>query len=236
MSVTLSASFPEPQLIAELTAKALLEVKAVHFNAEKPYVFTSGWHSPVYIDCRKLIAYPRLRGTLMDFATSIIIREAGFESIDVIAGGETAGIPFAAWIADRLGLPMQYVRKKPKGFGRNAQIEGGDVKEGARTLLVEDLTTDGRSKINFCNALRQAGAVVDHAFVIFHYDIFPESHKVMAEMKMNLMALATWWDVLKVAKGGGYFDAPTLDAVERFLHEPATWSAAHGGIAAFPTE
>jgi len=108
-------------------------------------------------------------------------RDAGFEQFDVIAGGETAGIPYAAWIADRFGLPMQYIRKKPKGFGRNAQIEG-DVRAGARTLLVEDLTTDGRSKINFCKALREAGAVVDHVFVNFYYDIFPESKKVMSEL------------------------------------------------------
>ncbi|MDB5411260.1 MAG: orotate phosphoribosyltransferase [Rhodospirillales bacterium] len=235
MSFTMTGGFPDPELIARVTADALLEVGGVHFNATQPYVFTSGWHSPVYIDCRKLISYPRLRGTLMDFATSVILRNVGFESIDIVAGGETAGIPFAAWIADRLMLPMQYVRKKPKGFGRNAQIEG-DVLEGARTLLVEDLTTDGRSKVNFCNALRSAGAKVDHAFVIFHYDIFPESRRVMNEMGINLMALATWWDVLKQARAGTYFDERTLMEVERFLNEPAKWSADHGGISSFPTE
>ena len=100
-----------------------------------------------------------MRRTLVDFAVGTILREAGFEQFDVVAGGETAGIPFAAWMADRLGLPMQYVRKKPKGFGRNAQIEGNII-EGPRTLLVEDMTSDGRSKMNFCNALRQAGAKV----------------------------------------------------------------------------
>jgi orotate phosphoribosyltransferase len=229
MSFSLSAAFVDEKLIAQMTAKMMLEVKAVHFNAERPYVFTSGWYSPVYIDCRRLIAFPRLRGTLMDFATSIILRRVGFEAIDVVAGGETAGIPFAAWIADRLMLPMQYVRKKPKGFGRNAQIEGG-LHEGARTLLVEDLTTDGRSKVNFCNALRQAGAIVEHAFVIFHYDIFPESRRLMAEIGVNLMALATWWDILEEAKSGSYFDRSTLAEVERFLHKPAEWSAEHGGI------
>lgn len=235
MSFSVNVGFPNDDLISTLTARALLEVKAVHFDAEHPFVFTSGWHSPVYIDCRKLIAYPRLRGTLMDFATSVILRHVGFESIDTIAGGETAGIPFAAWIADRLMLPMQYVRKKPKGFGRNAQIEG-HVVDAARTLLVEDLTTDGRSKVNFCNALRKAGATVDHAFVIFHYDIFPESRRVMKEMNINLMALATWWDVLKEAKAGNYFDPKTLQEVEGFLHEPAQWSAAHGGLSAYPTD
>ncbi len=129
--------FADQAFIAETTAKMLLEVKAVLFFEDQPFVFTSGWASPVYIDCRKLIFYPRLRGQLVDFAVATLARDVGFEQFDVVAGGETAGIPYAAWIAERLALPMQYVRKKPKGFGRNAQIEG-DIREGARTLLVED--------------------------------------------------------------------------------------------------
>ena len=127
------------QTISDTTAKMLLEVQAVHFNADKPFIFTSGWASPVYIDCRKLISYPRVRRGLMEMAEATILRDVGYEQIDAVAGGETAGIPFAAWIADRMMLPMQYVRKKPKGFGRNAQIEGL-LEEGSRVLLVEDLT------------------------------------------------------------------------------------------------
>jgi orotate phosphoribosyltransferase len=211
----------------------LLEVKAVLFFQDKPFIFTSGWASPVYIDCRKLIFYPRIRSQLVDFAEATLARDAGFEQFDVVAGGETAGIPYAAWIADRLGLPMQYVRKKPKGFGRNAQIEG-DVREGARTLLVEDLTTDGRSKINFCKALRDAGAVVDHVFVMFYYDIFPESKRIMKEIDVRLHYLATWWDVLRVVKAGNYFPPVVVEEVERFLNAPGKWSADHGGVAAFP--
>jgi orotate phosphoribosyltransferase len=174
-----------------------------------------------------------VRSTVIDFAAGTLLRDAGFEQFDTVAGGETAGIPYAAWIADRLGLPMQYVRKKPKGFGRNAQIEG-DIREGARTLLVEDLTTDGRSKINFCKALREAGAVVDHVFVVFYYDIFPESKSIMNDIGVRLHHLATWWDVLRVAKQGGHFEPRVIDQVERFLHAPAAWSAEHGGVAAFP--
>lgn len=214
--------------IATLTAKILLEIDAVHFNADKPFIFTSGWASPVYIDCRKIVSFPRARRAIVDFAATTLARDAGFEAFDAVAGGETAGIPFAAWIADRLGLPMQYVRKKPKGFGRNAQIEGA-LTEGARTLLVEDLTTDGRSKINFVQALRTAGARVDHAFVVFHYGIFPQSLSNMADIGVRLHALATWWDVLRVARDSGYFEARTLGEVESFLNAPAEWSAAHGG-------
>jgi orotate phosphoribosyltransferase len=232
--MTVGGAFPDKEIIAELTAKMLLEVEAVHFNAEKPYIFTSGWASPVYIDCRKLISYPRLRQTIIDFGASIILRDAGFEQFDSVAGGETAGIPFAAWMADRLMLPMQYVRKQPKGFGRDAQIEG-ELKEGERVLLVEDLTTDGRSKINFCQALRSAGAVVEHVFVVFHYDIFPETKTVMSDMGVTLHALATWWDVLKVAQADGIFDIGTMDEVEKFLRDPAGWSVEHGGVGNVPS-
>ena len=225
--------FADKSFIADMTAKMMLEVKAVHFSQDKPFVFTSGWASPVYIDVRKLISYPRVRSAIIDFAAATIVRDVGFEQFDTVAGGETAGIPYAAWIADRLSLPMQYVRKKPKGFGRGAQIEG-HIEEGARTLLVEDLTTDGRSKVNFCKALRDAGASVDHVFVVFYYDIFPESKKIIADIQVKLLHLATWWDVLRVVKQGGYFEGRVIEEVERFLHAPAKWSAEHGGVSAFP--
>ncbi|WOJ91464.1 orotate phosphoribosyltransferase [Methylocapsa polymorpha] len=228
----MSLPWPEKQIIARETAKALIEVKAILFNSEAPFIFTSGWASPVYTDMRKIISYPRLRNRLIDFAVTVIEREIGYESLDVIAGGETAGIPFAAWLSDRLMLPMQYIRKKPKGFGRNAQIEG-DLHDGGRALLVEDLATDGRSKVNFCNALREAGQRCDHAFVFFFYGIFPQTQALMAELGVTLHYLTTWRDVLAAARESHSFERSTLDEVEKFLSDPASWSAAHGGIAEF---
>ena len=222
--------FPDKEVIADLTAKMLIEVEAVRLMTDKPFIYTSGWASPVYTDCRRLISFPRVRRALIDFGVTTLELEVGFEQFDAVAGGETAGIPFAAWMADRLMLPMQYVRKKPKGFGRNAQIEG-HLKEGDRVLLVEDMTTDGRSKVNFCKALREAGAVVEHVLVMFYYDIFPESKKIIEDIGVRLHYLATWWDVLRVVKQGGYFAPAVVDEVERFLNAPAKWSAAHGGAA-----
>lgn len=216
--------------IAIRAARMMLEIKTFQFNAQKPYIFTSGWASPVYVDCRKIISFPRLRAGLMEYGARTVLNEVGYESVDVVAGGETAGIPFAAWMADRLSLPMQYVRKKAKGFGRNAQIEG-EVVAGARTLLVEDLTTDGRSKVNFCEALRKAGATVDHCFVLFYYDIFPESADLFKDLGVELHYLTTFWEVLEAAEKSGDFDKGVLREVEAFLNEPAKWSAAHGGIA-----
>ncbi len=222
-------TFADQGAVSDSVARMLFEVEAVRFMAEKPFIFTSGWASPVYIDCRRLISFPRVRGTLIDLGASLVCREAGFERFDAVAGGETAGIPFAAWMADRLQLPMQYVRKKPKGFGRNAQIEG-HVAEGQRVLLVEDLATDGRSKLLFANAMRDAGCSVDHLFVVFYYAIFKDSPKLLADMGLTMHHLATWWDVLAAAKAGGRFEPSVLREVESFLNDPAGWSKANGGI------
>lgn len=218
-------TFPPAADIARLTARALLEIGAVHFNAETPFTLASGLPSPTYIDCRKLISYPRIRSTLMDFLAVTVMRDAGFEAFDNIAGGETAGIPFAALIAERLALPMTYVRKKPKGYGRNARIEGV-MTPGQRVLLVEDLTTDGGSKLSFVDAIRETGATCGHTAVIFYYGIFPETEARLADHGIKLHHLCTWWDVLAEARAQGSFDAATLTEVEAFLTAPRDWQEA----------
>jgi orotate phosphoribosyltransferase len=144
-------------------------------------------------------------------------------SFDVVAGGETAGIPFAAFLAERMGLPMAYVRKKPKGYGRNARIEGV-VPEGARVLLVEDLATDGGSKLSFVEAIREAGALCHHATVVFAYGIFPQMDERLGAAGVTLHRLCTWWDVLEEARARGTFDDGTLDAVEAYLRHPEGWA------------
>ncbi|MCU0912613.1 MAG: orotate phosphoribosyltransferase [Rhodobacteraceae bacterium] len=217
-------SHPPKDEIARLSARMLLEVGAVHFNAAEPYTYASGLKGPTYVDCRRLISFPRVRATLMDFLACTVLREAGFEAFDNVAGGETAGIPFAALIAERLGLPMTYVRKKPKGYGRNARIEGV-MGEGQRVLLVEDLTTDGGSKLSFVEAIRATGATCGHTAVIFFYDIFPGAREGLAAQGIALHHLCTWWDVLAEAKAQGAFDAGTLAEVEAFLTDPDAWRA-----------
>jgi orotate phosphoribosyltransferase len=219
------ASYPTKEEIARLTARMLLEIKAVHFNADEPFTLASGLPSPTYIDCRKLISYPRIRSTLMDFLTVTVMREAGFEAFDNIAGGETAGIPFAAMVAERMALPMTYVRKKPKGYGRNARIEGA-MTEGERVLLVEDLTTDGGSKLSFVDAIRETGASCGHTAVIFYYGIFPETEKTLGDHGVKLHHLCTWWDVLAEARESKAFDENTLKEVEAFLTSPRPWQEA----------
>lgn len=229
-----SNAFNDKPVMAELMAKMLWEIKAVHFRADQPYKLSSGMMSPVYIDCRKLVSYPRIRSAVMDFAAAIILSEAGFEKFDCVAGGETAGIPFAAFLSERLSLPMIYVRKQPKGHGRNAQIEG-EMKEGARVLVIEDLTTAGGSMFKFIDAIRAAGGVVDHGIALFYYSIFPEAKVRFDNGKVKLHHIATWREVLAVARDQRLFDIETLNSVEAFLDQPLKWSADHGGVAELPT-
>ena len=218
----ISTGFPSKKEIAELSAAMLLDINAVHFNSQEPFTLASGLPSPTYIDCRKLISFPRVRSALMDFLACTVLREAGFEAFNNIAGGETAGIPFSALIAERLALPLTYVRKKPKGYGRNARIEGVMTKND-RVLLIEDMTTDGGSKISFIDAIRATGAKCNNTAVIFYYDLFPETLKKLKDHGTDLHYLCTWWDVLAVAKKRNTFDKKTLEDVENFLREPRLW-------------
>ncbi len=210
-------------------SELLLEIRAVGCNLERPFIFTSGWASPVYVDCRKLISYPRERREIVHLCAEEIEKSIGRQKFDLVAGGETAGIPFASWIAEYFFVPMIYVRKKPKEFGRLAQIEGM-LEPGQRVILVEDLTTDARSKVNFCQALKHAGATVEHAVVIFYYGVYPDAEANLRQAGVSLHALTDWKTTLAVAEAKGFFDSRQAAVVREFLRDPAAWSKAHGGI------
>ncbi|MCC6912143.1 MAG: orotate phosphoribosyltransferase [Rhodospirillaceae bacterium] len=212
----------------KIVAKFLLDIKAVNFRPEEPYKLTAGWASPVYIDCRKVISFVEARRTITRLAADELNEAIGPGKIDTVAGGETAGIPYAAWISDAMGLPMQYVRKKPKGFGRMAQIEG-ELHEGQNVVLVEDLASSGDSKIGFVKALRDAGAKCDHCLVVFFYGAFPGAIEMLANEGIKLHYLATWADVIAVAEEGNYFSPQAIAGVKEFLKDPIGWSVAHGG-------
>jgi len=214
-----------PKDAAAATARILLDTKSVLFNIDPPYTYTSGRKGPVYVDCRRLISFPRERKILMDIAAEAI--RAQTPDIDVIAGGETAGIPYAAFISDRLEKPMIYVRKKAKGVGRNAQIEG-HLDSGKKVLICEDLQNYGTSVKVFVDALRAADAIVDTVFVLFTYG-HESTKQEMKDLGMNTIALSNWQSVIDIARAENRFDAKTLESVENFLQDPVTWSVAHGG-------
>lgn len=208
-----------PDDMAAKVARLLLKIEAVHYYSEQPFKFTSGTLSPVYVDCRWPISFVDEREAIVEAAVELL-RPLNFECI---AGGETAGIPYAALIAAQLRKPMVYVRKRRKGFGRDAQIEGL-LPRDARTLLIEDLMFDGKSKLNFCLALREAGAVVDYSFSVFDYGI-AASQENLAPHGIKSLALTNWRTLLTVGVEDGVFTPGQAEVVHAFLDDPAGWHA-----------
>jgi orotate phosphoribosyltransferase len=209
-------------------ARLLLSAGAISFSREHPFILAAGWASPVYVDCRSLIGDPTVRRAMTGLAVAKLRRSFGAHlSFDMIAGAETAGIPWACWIAGQLDLPLRYVRKSALGIGRNAQVEGGPV-DGKRVLLVDDLTTDGGSKAAFVRGLRAAGATVSDALSLFYHGTFPGAAERMAALQLRLHALATWQDVLRVGQEVALSAADHTE-LEQFIADPVAWSARHGG-------
>jgi len=218
----------EPADIGAATARLLLAAGAIAFSREHPFILAAGWASPVYVDCRRLIGEPRTRRATTELAAAKLRREFGaILPFDAVAGAETAGIPWACWLADRLDLPLRYVRKRALGIGQNAQVEGGPV-EGMRVLLVDDLTTDGGSKVAFTRGLRAAGATVSDALSLFYHGTFPGGAERLAGLGLRLHAMATWTDVL-LAGRDALLPAADHAELERFIADPVGWSAMHGG-------
>ena len=215
-----------PSTTGKSVARYLIDIGAINFRPSDPYILTAGWASPVYIDCRKVISHINERRAILNLAIDLINEK--INEYDLVAGGETAGIPYAAWVSDLVSKPMLYIRKKPKGFAKMSQIEG-DLKKNDRVLLVEDLATDGGSKVVFVNALREAGAIVSDLFVIFYYGIFPGTEQNMNELNVDLHYLCDWWDVLEVAKKDSSFTSESIEHVQQFLDNPTDWSKKNGG-------
>ncbi len=182
--------------IGAATARLLIEAGAIQISRERPYVLAAGWASPVYVDCRLLIGEPRFRKEAVRCSAEAVHGMIEPGSFDALAGAETAGIPFASWLADALDVRLRYVRKRPLGIGHNAQVEGGSV-DGLRVLLVDDLTTDATSKVSFAHGLRQAGAVVTDVLTIFYLSAFPGARDRLAQTGLSLHPLETWNDVLR---------------------------------------
>jgi len=213
--------------IGDGVARLLLESGAIHVSRTQPFILAAGWASPVYVDCRLLIGEPRVRHAITELAAEHVAGTFPAGALDAIAGAETAGIPFAAWLAEHTGLKLRYVRKRPLGIGRNAQVEGGTV-EGMCVLLMDDLTTDGGSKLAFARGLRAAGASVEHVLTIFYHGAFPGARERLAAAGLTLHPLATWEHVLAAATPD-LLAPEDRDAVARFLADPIAWSTRHGG-------
>jgi orotate phosphoribosyltransferase len=213
------------------TARILLDAGCITLRPERPFILSSGWASPAWLDIPRALSLPEARNPLLDGAEALIRDELGARGFDMVAATEQGGIAVAAMLAERLGLPFATVRRRAQGFGPQAHVEGA-LRPGARALLVSDVTTDGRSKARYCRALRQAGAEVGHVFVLFKYGIFDRVVTDVADIGARLMALATWDDVLREATERDALPPAALAALRAWLADPFAWSAAHGGLGA----
>ena len=203
-------------------AEILINIESVRFSFENPFTLTSGLKSPVYVDCRKIISYVKERDIIIDYALKYF-RENALE-FDILAGGETAGIPYAAFFAELLKKPMIYIRKKPKGFGKDQQIEG-DYKENKNVILIEDLATDGGSKIIFLEALKKANLNFSDIFVIFFYDIFDIKNSPLNLYDVKMHSLCTWKNIIEVIKYKKLYSNDRIKNLEKFLYKPEEWRA-----------
>ena len=208
--------------MSELIAEKLIDIESVQFSFNEHFTLTSGLKSPVYVDCRKIISFVKEREFIMDAAVNYI-KKSKLE-FDLVAGGETAGIPYSAFISEKIKKPMIYIRKKPKGFGNNQQIEGS-FKENQVSILIEDLATDGGSKVIFVEAMRKAGLAVRDIFVIFYYDIFNFEESALSKLNVNIHSLCTWKDIISVMEKKNVFSQAEIENLKEFLSKPDDWRA-----------
>ena len=193
-------------------ANILLSIGCVNINFKNKFTLTSGKKSPVYVDCRKLVSFPKER--------EIIINEMSKQIKDIykdeiiVAGGETAGIPYSSFVSQKLKLPMIYIRKQPKGFGKGKLIEG-EFKKKSKSILIEDMATDGGSKLHFINSMRKSHLSVKDIFVVFFYDIYPSARENIKKMKINLNYLASWKDILEVSPN--YISSKDFNNLKKYL-------------------
>ena len=206
--------------MSEIIAEKLIDIESVKFSFENHFTLTSGLKSPVYVDCRKIISFIDERELIMNEALSYF--EKNKIQFDLVAGGETAGIPYAAIISEKIKKPMVYIRKKPKGFGQNQQIEG-HFKDKEKAILIEDLATDGGSKVVFVEAMRKAGLIVNDIFVIFYYDIFNLENSVLSKLNVNIHSLCTWKDIISVIEKKSIYKENDIKNLKKFLSNPDDW-------------
>jgi orotate phosphoribosyltransferase len=219
--------------VSHKIAEMLLQTEAIQVYKEKPFVFVSGRISPVYIDCRKLLSYPYEREYTVTELAKKAETDIGLDNIDIVAGGETAGIPYASFVSHLIKKPMIYIRKQPKGYGGTKQIEG-ILEAGKRVLLVEDLITDGLSKLRFNIGIRAAGAKMTHCLCVFDYASRRlnqhEGRDNLAKNDIELHVLADWDDVLDTGMSKHYFTAEQNSHIVDFLSDPENWGRKMGFV------
>jgi orotate phosphoribosyltransferase len=209
--------------VRRVVAMQLWQLGAIKVNLTEPFQLVSGNYSPIYINCRQLISSPAFVDLFS--AAARVICDCHNIAFDVVAGGETAGIPFAAFLAHSFGKPMVYVRKATKEHGISSRIEGA-LQPGSRVLLVEDLITDAGSKLSFIEAIRGVQAIVQDVLVVF--DRLQGGKEALAQENIQLHPVTDMNIALEVGQAAKQLSSSDLASVQRYLREPHVWHAERG--------
>jgi len=210
----------------ERVAEILLKIKAITLNTEKPYKFISGILSPVYTDCRLLISYPKEWEIVIDSMTNIIINEIGIQNIDIIAGTATAGISHAAYLAKKLSLPMIYVKSSADEYGKQTKIEG-NLKDGSKVLLIEDLISTGGSSVSSLKTIRDAGGIVENCLAVFSWGM-EASKKSFEQENVRLITLTDFDALVDIAIKQNYIKPEDKDIILGWMKDPSNWGRKMG--------
>ncbi len=200
-------------------AEKLLQINAIKLQPDMPFVWGSGWNSPIYNDNRRLLSYPDVRNHIKVEAARAILEN--FPEAEVVASVSTVAIPMGAIVADVLGIPFIFVRDTPKDHGLENQIEG-NLRPGQHVVLFEDVVSTGGSSIKAAEAIRMAGAEVAGGVAVFNYE-FPAAVKRLHDDNINMVSLTTFSRMTEAAAELDYVAAADLATLEEWRRDPANW-------------
>ena len=210
---------------AILLAEKLLQISAIKLQPENPFVWASGWNSPIYTDNRKTLSYPDIRSFIKVELSRLILEN--FSEAEAIAGVATGAIAMGALVADTLGLPYVYVRSTPKDHGLENLIEG-NLKPRQKVVVIEDLVSTGGSSLKAVEAIRNAGCEVVGMLAIFNYE-FPISVKRFREANVNLISLSNYSTMIEAALATNYIAPEYVKTLQEWREDPASWMPAKDG-------
>ena len=205
--------------VEKAVAKSLMDIKAVMLRPDQPFVWASGWHSPIYCDNRRILSFPEIRQNVCTWMADIIRKQ--YPEVEVIAGVATGAIAHGYLVAHILGKPFCYVRPKPKDHGTGSQIEG-ILEPGKKVVIVEDLISTGMSSLAAKNALVNAGADVMGMVAIFSYG-FNTARKAFEDANVELTTLSNYDALIDVASETGYIKPEDIDVLKEWRFSPSTW-------------
>jgi orotate phosphoribosyltransferase len=205
--------------IAESIARVALEVGAIRINVQQPFTWASGYKMPIYNDNRLLLGNAQNRALVTKGFQDLLKKNT--TEVEVIAGTATAGIPHATTLADRLQVPLVYVRSTAKSHGMGNKIEG-ILKKNQKVLVIEDLISTGGSAVNAVTAVREAGGIVDHCFSIFSYG-FPESLEKFKSASCQVHSILDFSELLKVAQSTQDIASNDIQILQSWQESPFKW-------------